>query len=254
MKLISWNVNGLRACLGKGFMDFFNLAQADIFCLQETKMQQGQAQVELPGYEQYWNSAEKKGYSGTAVFCKEHPLHVSYGLGIPEHDKEGRVITVEFDRFILVNVYTPNAQRGLTRLDYRMAWEDAFRDYVTGLDQQKPVIICGDMNVAHEEIDLKNYKTNVGNAGFTMEERQKMTELLENGFTDSFRHFYPDKTGAYSWWSYMFHARDNNAGWRIDYFLVSEDAKEAIREARIHTDIYGSDHCPVSLEFDKKAV
>ncbi len=248
MKLISWNVNGLRACLGKGFMDFFNLAQADIFCLQETKMQQGQAQVELPGYEQYWNSAEKKGYSGTAVFCKEHPLHVSYGLGIPEHDKEGRVITAEFDRFILVNVYTPNAQRGLTRLDYRMAWEDAFRDYVTGLDQQKPVIICGDMNVAHEEIDLKNYKTNVGNAGFTMEERQKMTELLENGFTDSFRHFYPDKTGAYSWWSYMFHARDNNAGWRIDYFLVSNRLVPEMRDSLIYSDIMGSDHCPVGLE------
>ena len=248
MKLISWNVNGLRACLGKGFMDFFNLAQADIFCLQETKMQQGQAQVELPGYEQYWNSAEKKGYSGTAVFCKEHPLHVSYGLGIPEHDKEGRVITVEFDRFILVNVYTPNAQRGLTRLDYRVAWEDAFRDYVTGLDQQKPVIICGDMNVAHEEIDLKNYKTNVGNAGFTMEERQKMTELLENGFTDSFRHFYPDKTGAYSWWSYMFHARDNNAGWRIDYFLVSNRLVPEMGDSLIYSDIMGSDHCPVGLE------
>ena len=248
MKLISWNVNGLRACLGKGFMDFFHLAQADIFCLQETKMQQGQAQVELPGYEQYWNSAEKKGYSGTAVFCKEHPLHVSYGLGIPEHDKEGRVITAEFDRFSLVNVYTPNAQRGLTRLDYRMAWEDAFRDYVTGLDQQKPVIICGDMNVAHEEIDLKNYKTNVGNAGFTMEERQKMTELLENGFTDSFRHFYPDKTGAYSWWSYMFHARDNNAGWRIDYFLVSNRLVPEMRDSLIYSDIMGSDHCPVGLE------
>lgn len=248
MKLISWNVNGLRACLGKGFMDFFHLAQADIFCLQETKMQQGQAQVELPGYEQYWNSAEKKGYSGTAVFCKEHPLHVSYGLGIPEHDKEGRIITAEFDRFILVNVYTPNAQRGLTRLDYRMAWEDAFRDYVTGLDQQKPVIICGDMNVAHEEIDLKNYKTNVGNAGFTMEERQKMTELLENGFTDSFRHFYPDKTGAYSWWSYMFHARDNNAGWRIDYFLVSNRLVPEMRDSLIYSDIMGSDHCPVGLE------
>ncbi len=248
MKLISWNVNGLRACLGKGFMDFFHLAQADIFCLQETKMQQGQAQVELPGYEQYWNSAEKKGYSGTAVFCKEHPLHVSYGLGIPEHDKEGRVITVEFDRFILVNVYTPNAQRGLTRLDYRVAWEDAFRDYVTGLDQQKPVIICGDMNVAHEEIDLKNYKTNVGNAGFTMEERQKMTELLENGFTDSFRHFYPDKTGAYSWWSYMFHARDNNAGWRIDYFLVSNRLVPEMGDSLIYSDIMGSDHCPVGLE------
>ena len=248
MKLISWNVNGLRACLGKGFMDFFHLAQADIFCLQETKMQQGQAQVELPGYEQYWNSAEKKGYSGTAVFCKEHPLHVSYGLGLPEHDKEGRVITAEFDRFILVNVYTPNAQRGLTRLDYRMAWEDAFRDYVTGLDQQKPVIICGDMNVAHEEIDLKNYKTNVGNAGFTMEERQKMTELLENGFTDSFRHFYPDKTGAYSWWSYMFHARDNNAGWRIDYFLVSNRLVPEMRDSLIYSDIMGSDHCPVGLE------
>ena len=248
MKSISWNVNGLRACLGKGFMDFFHLAQADIFCLQETKMQQGQAQVELPGYEQYWNSAEKKGYSGTAVFCKEHPLHVSYGLGIPEHDKEGRIITAEFDRFILVNVYTPNAQRGLTRLDYRMAWEDAFRDYVTGLDQQKPVIICGDMNVAHEEIDLKNYKTNVGNAGFTMEERQKMTELLENGFTDSFRHFYPDKTGAYSWWSYMFHARDNNAGWRIDYFLVSNRLVPEMRDSLIYSDIMGSDHCPVGLE------
>ena len=248
MKLVSWNVNGLRACINKGFLDFFHEADADFFCIQETKVQEGQVELPLPGYFQYWNYAVKKGYSGTAVFCKEHPLHVSYGLGIPEHDKEGRVITAEFDRFILVNVYTPNAQRGLTRLDYRVAWEDAFRDYVTGLDQQKPVIICGDMNVAHEEIDLKNYKTNVGNAGFTMEERQKMTELLENGFTDSFRHFYPDKTGAYSWWSYMFHARDNNAGWRIDYFLVSNRLVPEMGDSLIYSDIMGSDHCPVGLE------
>ncbi|MBC8571364.1 exodeoxyribonuclease III [Zongyangia hominis] len=247
MKLISWNVNGLRACLGKGFLEFFQQIDADIFCVQETKMQQGQADIDLAGYHQYWNSAEKKGYSGTAVFCRQESVNVTYGLGLPEHDSEGRVITAEFGGFTLVNVYTPNAQRGLTRLDYRMAWEDAFRDYVTALDKKKPVIICGDMNVAHEEIDLKNYKTNGGNAGFTKEERQKMTALLSSGFVDSFRHFYPDKTGAYSWWSYMFHARENNAGWRIDYFLVSEKIKAQMEDSLIYADVMGSDHCPVGL-------
>lgn len=247
MKLISWNVNGLRACLGKGFLDFFKKTDADIFCLQETKMQQGQVELELPGYQQYWNSAQKKGYSGTAIFCKTSPISVSFGIGIDQHDKEGRVITAEFDHFYLVNVYTPNAQRGLTRLDYRMEWEDAFRSYVNRLDEKKPVIICGDMNVAHEEIDLKNYKTNGGNAGFTKEERQKMTELLQSGFVDSFRAFYPDQTGAYSWWSYMFHARDNNAGWRIDYFLVSQKLRDAMEDSLILSDIMGSDHCPVGL-------
>ena len=248
MRLISWNVNGLRACLGKGFLDYFKESKADIFCIQETKMQKEQAEVDTPGYFQYWNSAQKKGYSGTAVFTKKEPLDVTYGLGLPEHDTEGRVITCRFPAFFLVNVYTPNSQRGLTRLPYRMEWEDAFRDYLLRLKEEQPVVVCGDMNVAHEEIDLKNYKTNVGNAGFTMEERQKMTELLENGFTDSFRHFYPDKTGAYSWWSYMFHARDNNAGWRIDYFLVSNRLVPEMRDSLIYSDIMGSDHCPVGLE------
>lgn len=247
MKLISWNVNGLRACMNKGFKDFMDSVDADIFCVQETKMQREQAAFVFDGYEEYWNSAEKKGYSGTAVFSKTKPLSVSYGLGIEEHDKEGRVITAEFQDFYLVNVYTPNAQRGLERLDYRMVWEDVFRRYVKELDEKKPVIICGDLNVAHNEIDLKNFKTNVGNAGFTYEERGKMTELLASGFVDSFRYLYPDKTGAYSWWSYMFKAREKNAGWRIDYFIVSEKLADRIEDAVIYPEVMGSDHCPVGL-------
>lgn len=247
MKLISWNVNGLRACMNKGFKDFMDSVDADIFCVQETKMQREQATFVFDGYEEYWNSAEKKGYSGTAVFSKTKPLNVSYGLGIEEHDKEGRVITAEFQDFYLVNVYTPNAQRGLERLDYRMVWEDVFRRYVKELDEKKPVIICGDLNVAHNEIDLKNFKTNVGNAGFTYEERGKMTELLASGFVDSFRYLYPDKTGAYSWWSYMFKAREKNAGWRIDYFIVSEKLADRIEDAVIYPEVMGSDHCPVGL-------
>lgn len=247
MKLISWNVNGLRACMNKGFKDFMDSVDADIFCVQETKMQREQATFVFEGYEEYWNSAEKKGYSGTAVFSKTKPLNVSYGLGIEEHDKEGRVITAEFQDFYLVNVYTPNAQRGLERLDYRMVWEDVFRRYVKELDEKKPVIICGDLNVAHNEIDLKNFKTNVGNAGFTYEERGKMTELLASGFVDSFRYLYPDKTGAYSWWSYMFKAREKNAGWRIDYFIVSEKLADRIEDAVIYPEVMGSDHCPVGL-------
>lgn len=247
MKLISWNVNGLRACMNKGFKDFMDNIDADIFCVQETKMLREQAAFVFEGYEEYWNSAEKKGYSGTAVFSKTKPLSVSYGLGIEEHDKEGRVITTEFQDFYLVNVYTPNAQRGLERLDYRMVWEDVFRSYVKELDEKKPVIICGDLNVAHNEIDLKNFKTNVGNAGFTYEERGKMTELLASGFVDSFRYLYPDKTGAYSWWSYMFKAREKNAGWRIDYFIVSEKLAERIEDAVIYPEVMGSDHCPVGL-------
>lgn len=247
MKLISWNVNGLRACMNKGFKDFMDSVDADIFCVQETKMQREQATFVFDGYEEYWNSAEKKGYSGTAVFSKTKPLNVSYGLGIEEHDKEGRVITAEFQDFYLVNVYTPNAQRGLERLDYRMVWEDVFRRYVKELDEKKPVIICGDLNVAHNEIDLKNFKTNVGNAGFTYEERGKMTELLESGFVDSFRYLYPDKTGAYSWWSYMFKAREKNAGWRIDYFIVSKKLADRIEDAVIYPEVMGSDHCPVGL-------
>ena len=248
MKLISWNVNGLRACLGKGFLDFFNAENADVFCLQETKMQPGQADLDLPGYEQYWNSAERKGYSGTAVFTRIPPLSAAYGIGLPEQDGEGRAITLEFEDFYLVTVYTPNAQRELTRLDYRMEWEDAFRAYVKALDEKKPVVICGDLNVAHEEIDLKNPKPNRGNAGFTDEERQKLTELLASGFVDSFRALYPDAVGAYSWWSYMYHARANNAGWRIDYFLVSERLRGEIRDSRIRAEIFGSDHCPVELD------
>lgn len=247
MKLISWNVNGLRACMNKGFKDFMDSVDADIFCVQETKMQREQATFVFDGYEEYWNSAEKKGYSGTAVFSKTKPLSVSYGLGIEEHDKEGRVITAEFQDFYLVNVYTPNAQRGLERLDYRMVWEDVFRRYVKELDEKKPVIICGDLNVAHNEIDLKNFKTNVGNAGFTYEERGKMTELLASGFVDSFRYLYPNKTGAYSWWSYMFKAREKNAGWRIDYFIVSEKLADRIEDAVIYPEVMGSDHCPVGL-------
>lgn len=247
MKLISWNVNGLRACMNKGFKDFMDSVDADVFCVQETKMQREQAAFAFPGYEEFWNSAEKKGYSGTAVFSKTMPLSVTYGLGIEEHDKEGRVITAEYEDFYLVNVYTPNAQRGLERLSYRMQWEDDFRKYVKELDDKKPVIICGDLNVAHNEIDLKNFKTNVGNAGFTYEERGKMTELLASGFVDSFRFLYPDKTGAYSWWSYMFKAREKNAGWRIDYFVVSEKLADRIEDAVIYPEIMGSDHCPVGL-------
>ncbi len=247
MKLISWNVNGLRACIGKGFYDFFKQEDADIFCLGETKMQPEQAVVETPGYHQYWNSAVKKGYSGVAIFTKKEPLSVQYGLGIEEHDQEGRVITLEFEDFYLVNVYTPNSKDGLLRLDYRMVWEDCFRAHLNKLDETKPVIVCGDMNVAHEEIDLKNPKTNHHNAGFTDEERAKMTELLASGFTDSFRYLYPDKTDAYSWWSYRAAARARNVGWRIDYFLVSDRMKEQIDDALIYADILGSDHCPVGL-------
>ncbi|MBP7840233.1 MAG: exodeoxyribonuclease III [Acidaminococcaceae bacterium] len=247
MKLISWNVNGLRACMNKGFQDFLANSEADIFCVQETKMQKGQAEFDFSGYEEYWNSAEKKGYSGTAIFTKIKPLSVSYDIGIAEHDQEGRVITAEFDDFYLVNVYTPNSQRELARLDYRMQWEDAFRSYIKQLDEKKPVIICGDLNVAHKEIDLKNFKTNHKNAGFTDEERAKMTELLEAGFTDSFRYLYPDKEGIYTWWSYMFKAREKNAGWRIDYFVVSNRLADRISDSLIYTDIMGSDHCPVGL-------
>ena len=248
MKLVSWNVNGLRACLGKGFLDAFSALDADIFSIQETKMQPGQAELDLPGYQQYWNSAEKKGYSGTAVFTRLEPLSVTYGIGSEEHDREGRAITLEFEDFYLVNCYVPNAQRELTRLDWRMEWEDALREYLLGLDSRKPVIYCGDLNVAHQEIDLKNAKSNRGNAGFTDEERSKLTELLEAGFVDSFRHLYPDKTGAYSWWSYMFHAREKNAGWRIDYFLVSKSIADKINDSVIHPEIMGSDHCPVELD------
>jgi exodeoxyribonuclease-3 len=248
MKLISWNVNGLRAALKKGFQDFFNEVNADIFCIQETKMQEGQIEnFELEGYSQYWNSAVKKGYSGTAVFTKIKPNKVTYGIGIEEHDQEGRVITLEFDTFYLVNIYTPNSKRSLERLDYRMIWEDEIRKYLSNLNKQKPVIMCGDLNVAHEEIDLKNPKTNRGNAGFTDEERSKMTELLNANFTDSFRYIYPEKI-AYSWWSYMGNARQKDIGWRIDYFIVSNDSKDKIEDAYIYKDIYGSDHCPVGLE------
>ncbi len=246
-KLISWNVNGLRACLGKNFMEFFDSVDADIFCLQETKIQEGQVDWNKEGYYAYWNYAEKKGYSGTAIFSKEKPLNVTYGIGIEEHDKEGRVITLEFDNYYMVTVYTPNSQNGLARLEYRMKWEDDFRNYLLNLKKNKSVIVTGDMNVAHKEIDLKNPKTNRKNAGFTDEERQKMTELLEAGFIDTFRYFYPDTEGIYSWWSYRFKAREKNAGWRIDYFLVSDDLKDKIIDAHIHTEIMGSDHCPVEL-------
>ena len=248
MKLISWNVNGLRACMGKGFLEFAAKEQPDILCLQETKMQQGQAEVPLEGYQQYWCSAEKKGYSGTAVFTKTQPLSVQYNLGIPEHDHEGRVITAEYADFYLVTVYTPNSQEGLKRLDYRMQWEDAFRTYVKTLDAQKPVIICGDMNVAHQEIDLKNPKTNHESAGFSDAERAKMTELLAAGFVDTWRHFHPDTEGVYSWWSYRFRAREKNTGWRIDYFLVSERLLDRVTKTDILTDVFGSDHCPVVIE------
>ena len=247
LKFISWNVNGLRACAQKGFMDFFDQANADFFCLQETKLQEGQFDWPRDGYYHYWNYAEKKGYSGTAVFAKQEPLSVTRGIGVEEHDHEGRVLTLEYPDFYLVAVYTPNSQRDLARLDYRMNWEEAFRAYLTGLKASKSVIVCGDMNVAHQEIDLKNPKTNHHNAGFTDEEREKFSRLLDAGFVDTFRHFYPDMTGAYSWWSYMFHAREKNAGWRIDYFLVSEDLKSRLQDAAILAEIYGSDHCPVQL-------
>lgn len=246
-KLVSWNVNGIRACMNKGFMDFFDEVDADIFCLQETKLSEGQLEWDKEGYYAYWNYAQKKGYSGTAIFSKEEPLKVTYGIGIEEHDLEGRVITLEFEKYYFVTVYTPNSQRELARLDYRMEWEDAFRAYLTGLKEKKEVIVTGDMNVAHKEIDLKNPKTNRRNAGFTDEEREKMTQLLDAGFIDTFRYFYPDLEGVYSWWSYMFKAREKNTGWRIDYFLASEGLKEQLVDAKIYTDILGSDHCPVGL-------
>lgn len=251
MKLISWNVNGLRACLGKGFLDSFAALDADVFCLQETKMQPGQAEIDLPGYQEFWNSAEKKGYSGTAIFSRIPPLSVSYDIGQKRHTGEGRSITLEFEDFYLVTVYTPNAQDGLKRLEYRMDWEDAFRDYLLSLDARKPVVICGDLNVAHQEIDLKNPKSNRQNPGFSDQEREKFTQLLSAGFTDTFRYLNPDLEGAYSWWSYRFHARENNAGWRIDYFLTSDRLREYILDACIHSDIFGSDHCPVSLTLSK---
>ncbi len=247
MKLVSWNVNGLRACMKKGFSDFFNKVDADIFCIQETKMHQSQGAPEFEGYEQYWNDAERKGYSGTAIYTRTSPLSVSYGLGIEEHDNEGRVITIELEEFFLICVYTPNSKTDLERLDYRMVWEDEFRNYAQKLEQMKPVIICGDLNVAHKEIDLKNPNTNRRSAGFTDEEREKFTQLLDAGYVDTYRHLYPDVTGAYTWWSYMFNARKNNAGWRIDYFLVSEKLKNRIEDAIIYSDVYGSDHCPVGL-------
>lgn len=249
-KFISWNVNGLRACVNKGFLDFFHSVDADAFCLQETKLQEGQISLELPGYFQYWNYAEKKGYSGTAIFVKEKPLAVFYGLGIEEHDHEGRVITLEYPDYYLITCYTPNSQNELLRLPYRMQWEDAFRAYLLQLNEKKPVIICGDLNVAHKEIDLKNPKTNRQNAGFTDEERGKMTELLEAGFLDSFRYLYPEQTGIYSWWSYRFHAREKNAGWRIDYFLTSAALADKLSDAKILTDVPGSDHCPVELDIE----
>ena len=248
MKFISWNVNGIRACAGKGFVDFFNEIDADVFCIQETKMQEGQLNLELPDYYQYWNYAEKKGYSGTAVFSKQEPISVSNGIGIEAHDKEGRVITLEFADFYLITVYTPNSQNELARLDYRMTWEDAFLAYLKKLEEKKPVIVCGDLNVAHKEIDLKNPKTNRKNAGFTDEEREKFSILLDNGFIDTYRYFYPEQEGMYSWWSYRFKAREKNAGWRIDYFLVSEQLKGRLQDARILTDVMGSDHCPVELD------
>ena len=247
MKLISWNVNGIRAVIKKDFWDFFKKENADIFCIQETKMQEGQAEISVEGYEQYWNSAEKKGYSGTAIFTKIKPKKVTYGMGIEEHDKEGRIITLDFEKFYLVNCYTPNSKRELERLEYRMVWEDAFRKYLINLNKEKPVIMCGDLNVAHQEIDLKNPKTNRGNAGFTDEERNKMTELLSSNFIDTYRYLYPEKTDAYTWWSYMGKAREKNIGWRIDYFIVSKDIQEKIKEAKIHSEVYGSDHCPVEF-------
>jgi exodeoxyribonuclease-3 len=250
MKLISWNVNGIRACVGKGFMDFFNEIDADIFCIQESKLQEGQIDLNPEGYYNYWNYAEKKGYSGTAIFTKKEPLSVTYGINIEEHDKEGRVITLEYENFYMVTVYTPNSQTDLKRLDYRMKWEDDFRDYLKKLDEKKPVIMCGDLNVAHKEIDLKNPKTNRKNAGFTDEERGKFSEFVASGFIDSFRYFYPDQEGIYSWWSYRFNARKNNAGWRIDYFCTSERLGNQLEDAKIHTEILGSDHCPVELDIN----
>lgn len=260
MKLISWNVNGLRACVGKGFMDFFKEIDADIFCIQESKLQAGQIELDIPKevnaetgeeepvWKDFWNYADKKGYSGTAIFTKKQPISVHYGIDIDEHDHEGRVITLEYEAFYMVTCYTPNSQNELARLDYRMKWEDDFRAYLKMLDAKKPVILCGDLNVAHQEIDLKNPKTNVNNAGFTKEEREKMTTLLANGFTDSYRYLYPDQKDVYSWWSYRFRAREKNAGWRIDYFIVSDALREKIQDAKIHTDIFGSDHCPVELD------
>ena len=250
MKFISWNVNGLRACVTKGFQSFFDAADADFFCLQETKLQEGQIQLDLPGYSQFWNYAEKKGYSGTAIFAKYAPLSVTNGLGIEELDTEGRLITLEYPEFFLVTCYTPNAQQGLARIGHRLKWDDAFREYLTSLDRKKPVIVCGDLNVAHQEIDLKNPASNRGNAGFSDEERESFGKLLDAGFTDSFRHLYPDATGMYSWWSYRFNARKNNAGWRIDYFLVSDRLADKITATPIHADIFGSDHCPVGLELN----
>lgn len=250
MKFISWNVNGLRACMQKGFADFFQSADADIFCVQETKLQEGQIDFAPDGYFCYWNYAEKKGYSGTAIFTKKEPISVTYGMGIEKHDKEGRLITLEFDDFYFITVYVPNSKRELLRLDYRMEWEDAFRDYINRLNEKKPVVFCGDLNVAHCEIDLKNPKTNHNNAGFTDQERNKFTQLLDSGYTDTFRYFYPDATGIYSWWSYMFRAREKNAGWRIDYFVTSKSLDKKLIDAKIHTDIFGSDHCPVELEID----
>ena len=250
MKLISWNVNGIRACVNKGFKDFFKEINADIFCIQERKCQIDQIELEFEGYKSFWNSAEKKGYSGTAIYTKEKPISVKYGIGIEQHDKEGRVITLEFKNFFMVNIYTPNSKRGLERLEYRQVWEEKIRKYLLDLNKIKPVIMCGDLNVAHNEIDLKNPKTNRRNAGFTDEEREKMTQLLESGFTDSFRYLYPDKKEAYSWWSYMGRAREKNVGWRIDYFIVSKNIESKIKEAKIHSEIMGSDHCPVELEID----
>lgn len=248
--MISWNVNGLRACVGKGFTDFFDEINADIFCLQETKLQEGQIDFAPEGYYSYWNYADKKGYSGTAIFTKREPISVQYGMGIDVHDHEGRVITLEFEDFYFITVYVPNSKRELERLDYRMQWEDDFREFVLSLDKDKPVVFCGDLNVAHKEIDLKNPKTNHHNAGFTDEERSKMTLMLDAGFIDTFRYFYPDLTGAYSWWSYMFKAREKNAGWRIDYFIASERLKDKLAYAKIHADIFGSDHCPIELDID----
>lgn len=250
MKCISWNVNGIRACVGKGFLEFFKEIDADIFCIQESKMQEGQLELDLPGYYQYWNYAQRKGYSGTAIFTKQEPLSVQYGIGTEEHDKEGRVITLEYPDFYMITVYTPNSQNELKRLDYRMEWEDAFLAYLKNLEKTKPVVVCGDMNVAHKEIDLKNPKTNRKNAGFTDEERGKMSALLDSGMIDTFRYFYPEQKDIYSWWSYRFHAREKNSGWRIDYFLVSEILKDRLQDAKIHTDVMGSDHCPVELDIN----
>ena len=250
MKFISWNVNGLRACLGKGWQEFFDACDADFFCLQETKLQAGQVTLDLPGYTQFWNSAEKKGYSGTAIFAKNAPLSVTYGVGVPELDTEGRLITLEYENFYLITCYTPNAQRELARIDHRMTWDDAFRAHLKKLDESKPVIVCGDLNVAHQEIDLKNPKTNRNNAGFSDQERNSFTETLALGFTDTFRHLNPDATGVYTWWSYMFKAREKNSGWRIDYFLVSDRIADKIEAAPIYNEVLGSDHCPVGLELD----